>query len=471
MAYLSFSWLLSPDFWLLDLFARVLSRFAVVGAFHSASSFPVEMKKYIYDIDDNPPFKYAILYGLQWTVIVFPSLIIISVLSSKALHMTAGDEVRFLQLILLVSGAFTAFQNLWGHRYPLIEGPSTAVLLTFLVLAPFGIQTIQGGTILGGALVITLVLIGRLKKVVAYATPNVIGVILMLIAFSLLPFLIKSMTGVDDAHPGGEASVLLFSLTLVVVMAALSHWLRGFWKTISLLMGMLGGTLLFSFLIPPDIHKLSSAGWLSLPSLWASVHPGFYWPAVVAFACSYVAVVVNSLGSLHGVANITDPLRLPSAIKRGILINGVAGICCGLLGIVGTVSYSMSPGVILANRVSSRYALVYCGGILIVAAFVPKLVALLDLVPGPVVGAALCVAMGVQVGAGLALVAGEGFSGRDYLVVGLPLLIGTFAGFIPESLMATMPAYLRVFLGNGLIVGIFLVLVLEHLILRKEKAA
>jgi uracil permease len=131
------------------------------------------------------------------------------------------------------------------------------------------------------------------------------------------------------------------------------------------------------------------------------------------------------------------------------------------------VSYSMSPGVILANRVASRFAVTWCGIILIVTAFVPKLAALLSMVPAPVVGAALCVAMGAQVGAGLAIVSSGGLSSRDYYVIGLPVLLGTMVGFLPEGLMAAMPTALRVFLGNGLIVGIFLVLALEHVIMRK----
>jgi xanthine/uracil permease len=181
-----------------------------------------------------------------------------------------------------------------------------------------------------------------------------------------------------------------------------------------------------------------------------------------------VAVLVNSLGSIHGIANVTDVERLPSAIPRGILFNGVAGILCGFMGIVGMVSYSMSPGVVLANRVASRYTTVYGGVILIIAAFVPKLGALLSLVPAPVVGAALCVAMGAQVGAAFAIVATDGMVGRDYFVVGLPVLFGTLVGFLPDAFMASIPAALRVFLGNGLIFGIFLVLFLEHILLRKR---
>jgi uracil permease len=161
---------------------------------------------------------------------------------------------------------------------------------------------------------------------------------------------------------------------------------------------------------------------------------------------------------------------LPKATNRGILVNGVAGISCGLLGVVGTVSYSISPGVILVNRVASRFALTYCGIILLLAVFLPKLSAFLEIIPSPVVGAALCVAMGGQVGAGIAIVAAKGITSRDYFVAGLPLLVGTLVGFFPSGLFDTLPGFTRVFLGNSLIVGIVMVLLLEHVLWREKKA-
>src|SRR4030042_7115504 len=94
----------------------------------------------------------------------------------------------------------------------------------------------------------------------------------------------------------------------------------------------------------------------------------------------------------------------------------------------------MSPGVILVNRVASRFAIAYCGVILVVAAFIPKLAALLALVPSPVVGAALCVAMGGQVGVGIAMVASKKMTSRDYFVVGIPLLLGHLVGFLRLNL-------------------------------------
>lgn len=425
--------------------------------------------QYIYGIDDRPPLRHALLYGLQWAVIIFPALIVVTHLSSRALQLGGAQEIRYFQLVLLTSGLMTVLQCVAGHRYPLLDGPSTALLLTFVTLAPHGIHAIQGGTVVGGVLLVALVLWGKLPKVIEIATPNVVGVILMLIAFTLLPFLIRSMTGMSVEEPAGETVVFVISLFLVLVSAALSHWLSGFARTVSLLLGIVLGVALFGAMGRVEWSKVAAAGWISPPALWTPVGASLDWTAVVAFAVAYLAVMVNSLGSLHGIARITDPARLPESISRGILLNGVGGVGCGLLGLVGLVSYSMSPGVILANRVASRYAVAWCGAVLILAAFVPKLAAALALVPPPVVGAALCSAMGAQVGAGLAVVSSGAPSIRDYFVVGLPLLIGTLVGFLPEAFMDAVEPSLRVFLGNGLIVGIILVLILEHLVMKKRE--
>ncbi len=428
----------------------------------------MEKPQYIYDIDDRPPLGHAFLYALQWAIILFPALIIVATLAGKALDLDAAGEVRFFQMTLLTSGVFTLLQGFWGHRYPLLDGPAAALLLTFIVLAPFGIESIQGGTILGGLFLMGIVLTGQLSKLVALATPNVVGVILMLISFTLLPHLTRTMTGMD-VHPDGQPLTFFLSMALVMLIAILSHWLKGFLKTIALLVGMVIGTLVFAFLTPPQWTHLLQARWLDTPSHWIAGTPHFYWPAVIALATSYVAVLVNSLGSINGIAVVTDTQRLSKGIERGVFLNGVGGVFCGIFGIVGLVTYSMSPGVVLANRVASRYTTAYCGLLFVVAAFVPKLAAVLSSVPSPVVGATLCVAMGAQVGAGLAVVASNKLTSRDYYVVGLPVVLGTLVGFLPESFLEAVSPGARLFLGNGLITGIALVLLLEHLFMPKRK--
>ncbi|MBP1740062.1 MAG: Xanthine/uracil/vitamin permease [Deltaproteobacteria bacterium] len=421
---------------------------------------------YIYNLDDHPPIRYALLYGFQWAMIMFPGLIIAASLSVGSFPAGALDKVYFLQMTLLTSGLFTWLQTSWGHRYPLLEGPSTALMLAFILLAPLGLATIQGGMILGAVLLILTVLSRQLDRVTVFFTPNVIGVILMLVSLGLIRPLIGFMTGGSSTDGG----VFLISVFLVLLIASLSHWLQGFWKTVSILLGMILGSLLFYFLDRMSFIELTSSPWLSLSLLRLPASPGLHWQAVIAFACAYLAVMVNSLGSLQGIAVITDQQRLRTSIRRGLLFNGLAGICCGIFGVVGTVSFSMSPGVVLVLRVASRYAVGYCGLFLFAAAFFPKLAALLSLVPAPVVGAALCVGLGGQVGIGIATVASQPLSSRDYFVVGVPVLLGTMVAFLPQTLFDALPGSLQIFVGNSLITGIFLVLILEHLLLRNKKA-
>ncbi len=436
---------------------------------HIATGLLMSDGRYIYDIDDRLPLRHALVYGLQWAFILFPGLIIAVNVSGSALRPEERDMIRLLQLTLLSSGVFTVIQTLWGHRYPLLEGPSTALVLTFMLLAPQGISVVQGGTILGGCVIVALVLTGMLKRVLPLFTPNVVGGILMLIAFGLLPPLVKFMTGTDAAHPGGDAPVFLISVLLVVIIAGLTHFLRGFWKTVSILIGMILGSLVFFLLGKLSWSNLAAAQWITWSPRLVSTMPAFQWASTVAFGFAFLAVLVNCLGSIQGIARVTDPGRLDRAVPRGILVTGIGGIVCGLLGTVGMVSYSTSPGVVLANRVASRFAITSCGIILLLAAFLPKLAALLSIVPNPVVGAALCVAMGGQVGVGISTVASKPLESRDYFVVGIPVLMGTLVGFLPPPVLDSMPGFLRPLAANGLIVGIALLLLLEHAVMRKAK--
>lgn len=426
-------------------------------------------ESYIYDLDDRLPVPHGILYGLQWAVVTIPFAIISATICGTALNLSPEGNIRFLQLTLFTTGLFSFLQTIVGHRYPLVEGPSTAVILTFILLVPFGLPAVQGGMIIGGLLLVALVLTKQLEKVIKLFTPNVVGVIVMLIAFGLLPAIIRFITGAGSTNPQGEALSTLISLGLIIFIATLSYWLKGFWKTISTLIGMTVGTLIFYFLGRLNGQDLMAASWISFSTRWVESIPGFYWPAAIAMACSYLAVIVNSLGSLQGIAAITDKERLPQATQKGILINGISGIVCGIFGVAGTVSFSWSPGLILVNRVASRLLVTYCGIIVLLATFLPKLAALLALVPAAVVGAVLCVAMGGQVGVAISIISAQKFTPRDYFVVGIPTFLGTLVGFLPSGLFETLPKFSKVFLGNSLIVGIVTVMLLEHVLMKEIK--
>jgi xanthine/uracil permease len=422
---------------------------------------------FLYSLDERPPLWRTIIYGLQWALIMFPALVIIASIAAEALHLSVEERVSFFQKILLLSGIFTLLQTLRGHRYPLQEGPATALLLTFVVLAPQGLGAIQGGFLCGGLLLLVAGGLRWMRRLVAYFTPNVVGVILMLIAFTLVPYLLPRLVGITPEHPLGEGAIFGAALGLVLVIAVMASRLKGFLQSTAMILGICVGSVVFWFWGRMDLQPVREASWVSFPgSLWMGM-PRLSFPAVISSALAYLAVAVNSVGSIHGVAAVVGEEDIPDRVDRGLAVTGLAGVAASVLGVVGTVSYATSPGVILVTRVASRYALSTCGVILIVAALVPRLSALFAAVPPTVIGAALCVALASQVGAAMTAITagGRSLAARDYLVVGLPVMIGTLVAATPSAFFSALPTWIGTIVGNGLVLGIVLVLLLEHVLL------
>jgi uracil permease len=121
--------------------------------------------------------------------------------------------------------------------------------------------------------------------------------------------------------------------------------------------------------------------------------------------------------------------------------------------------------------VGSRFAVTVCGILLFSLAFFQKLLAVLAFIPASAIAAAMITGLAAQIGAGIAVFtrSGKTLGSRDYLIIGIPVLFGGMVSIIPEGFFQAFPSIVRALLKNGLVVGIFLVLFLEHLVLRPKK--
>ncbi|MFB0506683.1 MAG: uracil-xanthine permease family protein [Thermodesulfobacteriota bacterium] len=424
----------------------------------------------IYDLDDIPPWKRCLIYGIQWALIMIPSLTIFSTISSEYLGLHGGEEVLFFQRLLVTVGAVMILQTLWGHRYPLLDGPASALLLSFIILAPYGISTIQGGMMAGALLLVLLSVFGLVRYLEPFFTDNVIGVILILVALTLIPYLAPMVIGAGRGFPHGDPSVFGVSVLVMVAIALFSNWFTGFPKTISLFLGIMLGTLLMWALGRMDVIGVREAHWFSLPRPFLPGLPKFSLSATITFLVAYVAVIINAVGSIYSMGEVVGKEGMMGRVNRGIAVTGLGGLGAGILGVVGTVSFAFSPGVVLVTRVGTRFAVTVCGGLLFSLAFFSKFLAILASFPTSVVGAAMITAMAAQIGAGISIItrSGRSLDGRDYMVVGIPVLMGGLVSILPGTFFEAFPATVHALLKNGLVVGILLVLILEHLLLPRR---
>ena len=415
-----------------------------------------------FGIDDRPRFGQLMLYSLQWFVLA------IAVVTTSLIIAVGppAERVLYAQKVFALMGITTILQVFWGHRLPIVVGPAAVLLVGIITaLASQGAETDTGkiytSLIVGGAIV-TLVAAGRLlERIQRIFTPRIVVVILMLIAFTLSPT-IRNLI-----FPAGEeeryAFGLWFTLIGVFSMAVASHAARGVWKSVVIPAALVIGSIVY-YTIYGGFGEVfasytESEGPLLLP------HLKFDGGMIAAFIFCYVALLINDIGSIQSLGAMLETPDTDKRCRRGIGITGAMNMVAGALGVIGPVNYSMSPGVIASSSCASRYALLPPGIGLMACAFVPQLIALLSAIPNTVIGVILLYLMGTQLAAALQMTAATGstLSFDDCLVVGLPLMMALLFSYIP---MQVVPSILRPIIGNGFVMGVITVIILEHLVFR-----
>jgi len=94
---------------------------------------------------------------------------------------------------------------------------------------------------------------------------------------------------------------------------------------------------------------------------------------MITFLVAYVAVIINAVGSIYSIAEVVGKGGIEGRVTRGIGFTGLGGFAAGLLGVIGTVSFGFSPGVVLVTRVGSRFAVTVCRAFLFPPGLFPKI--------------------------------------------------------------------------------------------------
>ena len=426
--------------------------------------------KFRYGLDDIPPLPETMLFGLQWLAISIPGIVILGKIVGGLHFADPPDQIIYLQKLFFATGVTLLFQVLWGHRLPLIAGPSTVLLIGVIASKGHGLNAIYGSVAMGGAFLFLVGAAGLFGHIRKLFTPRVIAALLLLIAATLTPTILKLLT-----HTAQGTSVpghLLFAAILIVLMFVLYRHLKGIWKSTVIVWSMAGASIAYRALFRPAPEITGSASPSLVSSFFQNLTTGFSLePGVlISFLFCFFALSVNDVASIQSISEMLKPAHPEARLNRGIIFTGLANLLSGFLGVIGPVNFSLSPGVIMASGSASRFSLIPAAAGLLLLSFSPFIVGLIGTIPPVVTGAMLLYILCYQVAAGLIVAIGSGkeFSLESGLIVGLPLLLGIIFSFLPESVIYSFPPLLRPLIGNGFVVGVLASLVMEHLVFTKS---
>ncbi|MEQ2910032.1 uracil-xanthine permease family protein [Butyricimonas faecihominis] len=419
-----------------------------------------------YELNDKPGILPMLMYGLQWWIVSLPCVVIMGIIMSQLHYTDVAEQTFYLQKLFGIMGIAMIVQVLWGHRLPLIIGPASVLLIGILSTVSSGIPAVYTGIMVGGLVLTVLAYSGLLGKLQFVFTPRIVTVILILIAFTLTPVILKLVLG-DAVH---ALFNLFFTLVMVLALVIGNKLLRGIWKSTTVLWGIVGGVLVYYGVFGFPTLVSTGAGIIPEQATVFNFPLNFEAGTILAFLFCYIALIVNELGSIQAVGHMLQADQMGQRTTRGVGIVGVTNVLSGLFGVIGPVDYSMSPGVISATGCASRYTLLPAGAGLILCAFFPSVVGMLVTIPGVVMGAILLYLMATQLAAGLQMLVREkAITDFDSgVVVGLPLMVALLLSFAPEGVLNLIPSLFKPIVGNGFVMGVITVLIMEHLIFKKK---
>jgi uracil permease len=201
-------------------------------------------------------------------------------------------------------------------------------------------------------------------------------------------------------------------------MVAANIFLKGFFSTIPILIGLVAGyvfTLIMGCFFPAyniiNFQGLRDAAWLGLPSFAV---PKFNFVAVLTFIIVSLATICEHLGDILVTSKVVgkDFYKKPG-LHRTLAGDGLATAWASLWGGPPNTTYGENIGVMAITRV---YSVAVIGGaavIAVVLSFIQKFGALIQTIPTPVMGGISMLLFGIIASSGLRTIVESGVDYKD----------------------------------------------------------
>ena len=454
----------------------------------------------MYDFYGKMPLKRAIPLGLQHVLAMFvgnltPLLIICGACGISGSEEFAQLQVSLLQNAMFVAGVVTLVQlyaiGPIGGKVPIIMGTSSGFIGVFKRVA----DTMGGGLATYGAIMGASVIGGLFEGVLGFFIrplrkffPAVVtGTVVLSIGLSLISVGINSFGGGNGAKDFGSVENLLLALFVLVVILIVKHWTKGIASNSAILIGIIAGygaAVIMSLILPTtgitadgteytkawvlNWDKVAQASWISIPEI-LPVKPVFDVRAIAPIIIMFIVTAVETVGDISGVIEGgMDREATDKELSGGVICDGIGSSFAALFGILPNTSFSQNVGLVTMTKVVNRTALATGAVFLILCGLVPKLGAIVSIMPQAVLGGAAVMMFSSIVISGIQLITKEKMTAKNLTIVSVALGVGYGMGANTAILAQTPQAIQLIFGGSG-IVPAAVVAILLNIVLPDEK--
>lgn len=406
--------------------------------------------------------------GLQHVLSMYAGSILVPIMIAGALGYSARELTYLISTDIFMCGVATFLQlKLTKHT-----GVGLPVVLgcAFQSVAPLSIIGAQQGSgAMFGALIASgiyvILVAGIFSKIARFFPPIVTGSVITVIGLSLVGVAMGTMG--DNVKEPTAQSMMLSLLTIVIILLV-QKFTKGFVKSISILIGLVAGTLVSAMMGLVDTTPVVEASWIHVPTPFYFGMPTFEITSIVMMCIIATVSMVESTGVYLALSDLTNDQLDEKRLRNGYRSEGIAVFLGGLFNTFPYTGFSQNVGLVQISGIKTRRPIYYAAGILVVIGLLPKFGAMAQMIPSPVLGGAMLVLFGMVALQGMQMLNRVDFQKNEYNFIIAAVSISAGLGFNGTNLFASLPETAQMFLTNGIVIATLTSVVLNLLLNSKD---
>ncbi|WP_144596635.1 xanthine permease PbuX [Bacillus cereus] len=401
------------------------------------------------------PFKIASL-GMQHMLAMYAGAIIVPLIVGGGLGLNQKELTYLVSIDLLMCGVATILQALsnrfFGIGLPVVLGCTfTAVGPMIAIGKQYGVSSIYGAIIAAGLFVVIFAkLFGKLVKLFP---PVVTGSVVTVIGVTLVPAAINDMAGGVGSKDFGSLENLALAFGVLLFIIIMYRFFDGFIRSISILLGLLFGTIVAAFMGKVSLQAVGEADWFHGIQPFYFGTPTFELTPIITMILVACVGIVEATGVYFALSDICNKKIGEKELTKGYRAEGLAMVLGGIFNAFPYTTYSQNVGLVQLTGVRNRVIIYTCGGMLIALGFIPKIAAITTIIPKSVLGGAMLAMFGMVMAYGIKMLSSVDFGRQEnLLIVACSVGIGLGVTVVP-TLFSQLPESIRILTDNGIVLG------------------
>ncbi|WP_186321441.1 nucleobase:cation symporter-2 family protein [Bacillus sp. FJAT-22090] len=394
--------------------------------------------------------------GIQHVLAMYAGAVIVPLIVGGAIGLNSEQLTYLVAIDILMCGIATILQvmsnRFFGIGLPVVLGCTfTAVGPMIAIGGEYGVSAIYGAIIVSGIFVILVS--GIFGHLVKFFPPVVTGSVVTIIGITLIPVAINNMGGGQGASDFGSTSNISLAFGTLIFIVLLYRFSTGFIRAISILLGIILGTIAAIIMGKVDFSPVTEASYFHMIQPFYFGTPTFEWSPIITMILVAMVSLVESTGVYFALGDILGKKIEKEDLAKGYRAEGIAVLLGGIFNSFPYTTFSQNVGLMQMSGVKTKNVIYITGGMLIVLGFIPKIAALTTIIPASVLGGAMIAMFGMVVAQGVKMLSTVVSDSQDNsMIIACSIGMGLGVTVVPD-LFISLPTSFQILTSNGIVAG------------------